>query len=309
MNAFLRHSDNLIVASIGLILGGSLWGLMWWPVRAILEVGLWGSWTSAMIYGCTAVLMIPLAVMRWRRIRSRWRHLAVIGLLTGTAFNFFTTSLELTEVIRAILLFYLMPVWGTLMGILFLGERVTAGRGLAILLGIGGLLIMMGLGNGWPWPRNLGDWMALMAGFLWACGSLRLYQMGNVAVSDQMLAFVTGGLIVTVAILVFGGPKLGGPLPMDIFLSALPYGFLLALWFLPTLFLTVWPVTLLTPGRAGLLLMSEVVVGVVSAALFAGETFGMREFIGTLMIVGAAIVELLWRAPSADEQISGTTGH
>ena len=57
--------------------------------------------------------------------------------------------------------------------------------------------------------------------------------------------------------------------------------------------LTLWPATILTPARVGLLLLSEVLVGVSSAALFAGEPFGLRELAGGLLIVTALLTEVL----------------
>ncbi len=286
-------------ASIGILLGGALWGLMWWPIRVMADIGLWGMWPPALIYVFTLLLMLPIAVKRRRFIAARWRQLAVIGLLSGSAFTFYTVSLLMTEVVRSLLLFYLTPVWGTILGIAVLGERPGPGRVCAILLGLGGLLVILGLGNGWPLPRNGGDWLALLAGVLWAFASLKLYQMGNIAAQDQMLAFVSGGAVVSVLLLMFGGSQLGGALPVGVFLDALPYAFLFSLYFAPTLFLTLWPATILTPGRAGLLLMSEVVVGVFSAALFANEVFGFRELVGTLLITTAAAVEVLWRGSAA----------
>ena len=286
-------------ASFGILLGGALWGLMWWPVREMADIGLWGMWPPALIYLFTLMLMLPIAVKRRKLIATRWRQLAVIGLLSGSAFTFYTVSLLMTEVVRSLLLFYLTPVWGTILGIAVLGERPGPGRVCAILIGLAGLLVILGLGNGWPLPRNGGDWLALLAGVLWAFASLKLYQMGNIAAQDQMLAFVSGGAVVSVLLLMFGGSQLGGALPVGIFLDALPYAFLFALYFAPTLFLTLWPATILTPGRAGLLLMSEVVIGVLSAALFANEVFGMRELVGTLLITSAAAVEVLWRGTPA----------
>jgi drug/metabolite transporter (DMT)-like permease len=58
------------------------------------------------------------------------------------------------------------------------------------------------------------------------------------------------------------------------------------------IFLTIWPATLLTPARVGLLLMSEVVVGLISAAVFSGEPFGLREATGAVLIVSAAVLEI-----------------
>jgi drug/metabolite transporter (DMT)-like permease len=216
--------------------------------------------------------------------------------LVGAAFNCYAGSLLLTDVVRALLLFYLTPVWGTLLGIAFLGERLTAGRVAAIVLGFSGLMVILGTGGGWPWPRNIGDWLALASGVFWAVGSLRLYQMGSVAVLDQMVAFLLGGFVVTLAMLYFGGPTFGGPLPDGKLREAIPYGIGFAIYFIPVLFLTIWPATVLSPGRAGLILMSEVVVGVGSAAMLAGEPFGLREVAGTLLIIAAAAVEILWKS-------------
>ena len=79
----------------------------------------------------------------------------------------------------------------------------------------------------------------------------------------------------------------------------LPLGILLSLYVLPMLFLTVWPASLLTPGRVGILLMSDLLVGVLSAALFAGEPFGWREATGSVLIIGAALVEVLGLAAAS----------
>jgi drug/metabolite transporter (DMT)-like permease len=62
---------------------------------------------------------------------------------------------------------------------------------------------------------------------------------------------------------------------------------------LPMTFLTIWPTTLLSPGRVGMLLMADVVAGVISAAILTDEAFGYRELTGTLLIVSAGIVEVI----------------
>jgi drug/metabolite transporter (DMT)-like permease len=290
-------------ASIGLAFGGALWGLMWLPIRALADLGLWGAWPTVLIYGATVALVSPVILWRLPKMARRWPQLLAIGLLVGAAFNCYTASLLLTDVVRALLLFYLTPVWGTLLGIVFLGERLTVGRIAAIVLGFGGLLVILGTGGGWPWPRNIGDWLALASGLFWAVGSLRLYQMGSVAVLDQMCAFLLGGFFVTLVMVGFGGPTIGGPLPEGLLRQSIPYGIGFALYFIPVLFLTIWPATVLSPGRAGLILMSEVVVGVASAAILTDEPFGVREICGTLLIITAAAVEILWKSkpvPSAN---------
>ncbi len=65
--------------------------------------------------------------------------------------------------------------------------------------------------------------------------------------------------------------------------------------FLPTSIALVWGVQRVDPGRVGILLMIELVVGAASAAVWTAEPFGLREAVGALMIVGAGLVEVLGR--------------
>ncbi|MCP4390088.1 MAG: hypothetical protein GY802_17485, partial [Gammaproteobacteria bacterium] len=68
---------------------------------------------------------------------------------------------------------------------------------------------------------------------------------------------------------------------------------LVALLMLPITYLTVWPATVLSPGRVGMLLMVEVIVGVGSAAMLTDEQFGLRELTGALLILSAGVIEVL----------------
>jgi len=67
----------------------------------------------------------------------------------------------------------------------------------------------------------------------------------------------------------------------------------IAILMLPMTFLTIWPTTLLSPGRVGMLLMADVVAGVISAAILTDEAFGYRELTCTLLIVSAGIVDVI----------------
>lgn len=293
-----------ILPSLGIVLGGLLWGLFWLPVRALGEYGLEGAWPGAILYTACVAVLLPTLPFRWSYLKAYWRPLLFSGLFTGTAFACYSTSLLLTEVVRTILLFYLTPVWGTLFGVLLLGERLTVVRVSALVLGLAGLLVVLGLGVQFPWPRNLGDWLALVSGVTWAYGSLRLYRMGSVATPEQILSFVVGGLFVTVIGLAFGGAVFGSTPSAATLLAAAPFGLLAALYVLPMLFLTVWPATLLSPGRVGILLMGDVVVGVATAAVLAGEPFGLRELLGTILIISAGVVEVFGRRVTASDVAS-----
>jgi drug/metabolite transporter (DMT)-like permease len=77
---------------------------------------------------------------------------------------------------------------------------------------------------------------------------------------------------------------------------------LIAVLMLPITWMTIWPATLLSPGRVGMLLLVEVLVGVSSAALLLDEPFGLRELSGAALIIAAGVVEVL------RQQIPGDSG-
>jgi drug/metabolite transporter (DMT)-like permease len=284
-----------LLPSLGIALGGVLWGLFWLPLRWLGDLGLEGPWPGLVIYAACGLVLLPFLPRRLGRLRGNVGSLALTGLFTGTAFAAYASSILLTEVVRTLLLFYLTPVWSTLLGLAFLGERLTRTRLAALILGFAGLLVVLGLGEGFPWPRNLGDWLALLSGVAWAYGSMRLYREGGLAVFEQILVFVLGGFAVLVLAILLGG-EIVGPSPAGReLLEIAPHAFAISIFVLPMLFLTIWPAMRLSPARVGLLLMGEVVVGVGSAALLAGEPFGVRELLGTALILAAGAIEVLGR--------------
>ena len=84
------------------------------------------------------------------------------------------------------------------------------------------------------------------------------------------------------------------PVPTSIGPAMLGLAALAALaWLLPCTWLLLWGARHLEPGRVALLLLLEVAVAASSAALLAGEPFGIREAMGCLLILGAGAVEAL----------------
>ena len=62
--------------------------------------------------------------------------------------------------------------------------------------------------------------------------------------------------------------------------------------FVPPNFLVVWAAQRIDSARVGILLMTEVLAGSITAALWAGEPFGWREAIGSVLVVSAALTEV-----------------
>lgn len=286
-----------ILPSLAIVASGALWGLFWVPLRHFDEHGVNAGWASLMFFVVTLAAVLPFVARALPRFSRRD---LIAGLLTGSAFTLYTVSLVHTEVVRALLLFYLTPVWSTLLGFVFMGHAVTRQRAVALVLGIVGLLVVLDYRAGIPWPRNAGDWMALASGFVWACGTIGLYARGAARIPDTVFAFAVGGLLSSLGLLML--PQLGlGSAPAGEALGAmLPLVLVFAFFvFVPTNVLILWGSQRLNPGRVGVLLMSECVVGTGSAALFSGEPFGPREAIGSVLIIGAGAVEVIRRSVRA----------
>ena len=82
-------------------------------------------------------------------------------------------------------------------------------------------------------------------------------------------------------------PSLAEIIPLGPLLVLLAAGFLI-----PVMWGIYWGSGQVDPGRLGILLQIEAVVGITSAALFAGEPFGVRQAVGGVLVVGAGLVEV-----------------
>ena len=145
----LQGSD-LKTVSIALIIGGMMWGLYWIPVRFFMGQGLSGPWPGIAMYTSALVVLSPILWRERLALLNGWQGLILSGMFTGAGFCLFTISLVNTDVVRSILLFYLTPVWGTILGMLFLGERLGPTRVLGLLCGLGGMFIVLGGGQIFP---------------------------------------------------------------------------------------------------------------------------------------------------------------
>ena len=283
-----------LLASIAVALCGGVWGLFWLPLRWLDGQGVGGAWTALLFNLVSLLAPLPflLGHVQWQGFV---RH-APAGLLLGTAFSLYTVSLVMTDVLHAILLFYLTPVWSTLAARILFGSRLTLSRLLAIALGLSGMATLLGATDGVPIPRNEGDWMALISGILWAAGTMHSFARPARGVALSVFSFSVGGVISSALVLVI---VLQMDLPIAAYgalLPSLPWIILAALiFFVPPNFLILWAAQRLDPGRIGILLTTEVMVGAISAALLSGEPFGTPEFLGTAFIISAGLVEVLAR--------------
>ena len=269
---------------------GALWGLYWIPVRDLEARGVGVVWTTLGLFIVGLALFVPILVRHPPARAVFTPRMFATGLLTGVSFVLYSVSIVLTEVVTAILLFYLSPVWATVLGRVLLGERLTGSRLVALVLGLAGLWVVLGGESGVPLPRNPGDWCALTAGVTWAFGTLRVHQDAAIApIAHTGSLFVGGTLVIAIIALL---PAMAAPAPV-VTTRAVAIILIVAALSVASAWGILWGARLVSPGRAGLLLMMEVVTGLASAAALAGEPFGTTRVVGSILIVAAALVEVL----------------
>jgi drug/metabolite transporter (DMT)-like permease len=252
--------------------------------------GVAGLWVALTVVVVACLPLLP-ALPRLRGLGRRdLADLAWIAALIGVDYAFYTASLTTTEVAHAILLFYMAPVWGTLLEVFVLRQPLTLRRASALGLGAAGLLAIFGIGLDLRFSMNLGDVLALLSGILWSVGLLFVFRRTGPSLGVQSGALALGALIGAVMMVAL---LERAPAPsLEVLISAAPWIVVTGLCFvMPVWVVSLWAGRALSPARMTLIFMAEVCFGVGSAALWADQPFGARETIGTMLVLAAAAVE------------------
>ncbi|HEY1386809.1 MAG TPA: DMT family transporter, partial [Dongiaceae bacterium] len=215
-----------------------------------------------------------------------------LAVINGLVFNLYSNAYTLTTVFNVLFLFYLSPIWSILIARIWFKERVSAIRIGCVVAGLAGLVIMLSGDGGWPLPRNLGDWMALASGMLWTLVSIRVRNSPEFGTASNSVAFFLGGLVLAVIFaIVLGGSQV--PTPGAIQTAWPPVLFVSWVVWVPSQFLLFWGVKRISPVRTGLLLMTELVSGVVTAAWLSGDPITWLQAMGGALILAAGLGDVL----------------
>jgi drug/metabolite transporter (DMT)-like permease len=276
-----------------------MWGLYWAPLRRVQDVVQAGSWATFVAVLVAALLLLPWGWLGRRRLQQVGPRGVLSLALGGASFVLYSDGLLYGRVAVVILLFYLTPIWSTLIQRFWLRRPVSRWRYAAIVFGLFGIaLVLHGSHGSIPLPRTLGDGLGLASGLLWAVASTGIYEHGNGGPVESNFCFCAGGAVAALAlalVLDWGPLHWAGSasLAEGLFWMILLGG----VWWAASLSGFMWAAQLLEPPRIGILLMSEVIVGSVSAALFAQEPFGgLMGTGGAILVVAASFLETVPRA-------------
>ncbi len=280
---------NAVVISIGV-----LWGLYWVPAQQVGTL-LPGGWGPLAITAVAGLLLLPLAVAKGRQATGWNAWTAVFDAVGGASLVLYSVGLLYGNVTTVILLFYLTPVWSTLIQKFGLREPVSWRRYVALAIGLGGLVLVLGRDQFPPSPLGTGEWMGLAAGVLFSVMSVGVRNRRPMYPANGALAFAVGAIVVEVIVIVampaghtvaIAGPR---PTPWMVVAWIVAAG---VLWWSLSLMGLLWAATRIDPARLGLLLMGEVLVGVVSSVLLAAQSMTAWQIAGAACVVGSAVLEV-----------------
>jgi drug/metabolite transporter (DMT)-like permease len=281
-------------ASLACAYSGVAWGLFWIPLRGMDDAGITDAWATVVFYAVPLVLFSPWIFRNWRRIAGCGWSLHLIGISTGVSLAFYSNALLYTEVVRGLVLYYTTPVWSLLLARIVLGENITTARILAIGFGLAGMLVMFGGGSGFPLPQNIGDWMALLGAMGWAVAAVLLRKDDGSRSMEICSVYFFYGVIAAIVLAI--SPMAGDiELPeWSAVVDVLPWAIPIAIIVIPGAYAAFWGAPHLNPGLVGLLMMTEISVGGITAAIWANEPLGARELTGIALITLAGLSEFIY---------------
>jgi len=281
-----------------LLFNALVWGTSWWPLRLLQQHGLHPLWATAMVYGLAVAALVvwrPRSVVEVLRTPALWVLLLAAGA-TNACFNW---GVSIGDVVRVVLLFYLMPLWAALLARALLHEPFSRMAALRVALALVGAMVVLwpddaGLGA-LPLPHSLPDWLGLAGGFAFALNNVMLRREARRNEASRALAMFAGGMLVSAVLALLLGWQSAAvvPLPPAPDAAWLAIAGALALVFMASNLALQYGASRLPANVTSVVMISEVVFAAVSSALWGGEALSLQVLAGGALIVSAALLAAL----------------
>jgi drug/metabolite transporter (DMT)-like permease len=307
----VHHRHVAVAPVLALLVNAFVWGVSWWPFRRLQEAGLHPLWATTVVYVLSAVV---IAAWRPRSLRQLATSPALwlICVASGTTNATFNWAVSIGDVVRVVLLFYLMPLWALLLARLVLKEHLTRGAFVRLGLALAGAAMVLsqgappeggGAGAHAGNARVLGaltlpDLLALLGGFAFALNNVMLRREAARPEEGRALAMFVGGVIVagaTAVSLSASGSATAAtsvPWPAGVAQWALP-AFALALAFMASNLCLQYGAARLPATATAVVMPSEVLFAALTAVWWGGAELHWSVLAGGALILGAALASAI----------------
>ena len=261
-------------------------------------------WATALTFTLASLAIAaarPRAVAQVARTPALWALIVAAGC-TNASFNW---AIVIGDVVRVVLLFYLMPLWTVLLARIVLGERLTRAAGVRIALGTLGALIVLWpdgarldapAGVTLPLPRSLADWLGVVGGFSFAFNNVMLRREASRPEEGRSLAMFAGGALVAGALatlLAADGAIARVPAPAPAWLAL---ALAVTVLFVAGNLSLQYGAARLPANATAVVMLTEVLFASLSAIALGGGVVTARLAVGGALIVASALLAAL--APS-----------
>jgi drug/metabolite transporter (DMT)-like permease len=273
--------------ALALVLNAFVWGVSWWPFRQLQDDGLHPLVATALVYLLSVVLLLAFRPRAWRAFAGQpllWLLAAAAGM-TNVGFNWAVT---VGDVVRVVLLFYLMPAWTVVLAWPMLGEKPTLVSLMRVALAMTGVAIVLKTGDSpWPVPESLADGLALAGGVSFALTNILLRKLQRLDAAPRVLAMFTGGAAMAGGVALLG-LALGFVAPPPLPRATWALGLALSLGFLASNVALQYGAARLNAHTTALIMLSEVVFASLSSVALGAAELTLRTAAGGFLIVAAA---------------------
>jgi drug/metabolite transporter (DMT)-like permease len=279
--------DNVVAVSC-LLAGALVWGLIWYPYRALQGAGLGGASATCLTYLLALLPAMVLFRNRWRQVRESAALLAVLALAAGVCNVAYVLAMLYGEVVRVMLLFYLAPLWTLLFSRVLLDERAGVRGYPVIALSLAGALVMLWHPGGrWPWPYTVAEWLGLLAGMAFALANVLSRKAAATDEAIKSCSVWAGVTLVALAVALVIERPIAELAALD------PQAWLLVVLLALVLFcvnlVVQYGLARTSANRAIVIMLSELVFAAGSSYFLAFERIGWRDWLGGAMLVSAAL--------------------
>jgi drug/metabolite transporter (DMT)-like permease len=288
-------------ATLALLLNASVWGLSWIGFRSMQADGLHPLLATALAYalaGSVVALVDRGAVSQFFTHPALWL-IAMASGITNAAFN---SAVAFGDVVRVVLLFYLMPIWALVFARLFLHEAITRVAVLRIAVGLAGAMIVLySPASGLPIPTSAVDWFSVLGGAAFALNNVMLRRHAALPREGRIFAMFAGGVLMAgcaAGVALLAGKLSLPPSGMWTQTAVLP---LLLFWtaaFLAGNMALQYGATRLPASLTAVIMLFEVVVAAASSWLLDAGTPRWQDALGGLLIIAAPFLFNAAQAPA-----------
>jgi len=275
----------VLLSACALLLNALVWGVSWWPLRQLQALGLHPLWSTALIYGVALLCLMLWRPHAWRDV-LRHPGLWVLALASGLTNVGFNWAVTVGDVVRVVLLFYLMPAWSILLAWWLLDEKPTPAALLRLTLALAGVMVVLKTPDSpWPIPESLADGLALLGGLCFALTNVLLRKLQTTPDAARALAMFAGGTCTATLVALLGVPSL----PV-LSMTWLPLVLAMSAAFLVGNLALQYGAARLAAHTTALVMLSEVVFASISATLLGAAELSTRTLLGGSLVLLAALL-------------------